>query len=172
MAPTPLAGAPELRAPRPFLVAARTGLLLGVCSAASLTVFMLMLRHFVPLEHWGASAAGSLGHLSSMALFVFAAITTPLFETVIGQLIPIELARYFGAKALVCVLTGGAVFGLGHFVNGGVVHGIAAFLAGSIFSYGYVRSRHAGAAAAYLAAATAHGVHNAVLLFIVSRFVD
>jgi hypothetical protein len=106
--------------------------------------------------------------LSQITLFFVAVVFTPFFETIAGQVIPIEFARNFRANKLVCIILGGTVFGLGHYLNGGIIHGLSAFFGGTVFSFGYVMLRWAGIRPAFIVAATAHAVQNAALLFVIA----
>ncbi len=158
------------RVDRPLRTAMLLGVLLGICGALLSAMFLLVLQRFVPMERWGANAAAGLATMGKPVFLFMAIVYAPLFETFLGQVIPIELARRVGASHLTCVLLGGSVFGLGHFVNGGLVHGIAAFLSGIFFSLAYAALRAAGARASFLAAASAHATQNAMLLLILAPF--
>jgi hypothetical protein len=156
------------RGEKPHLVAATLGLFLGLFGTLFSLTFLTILQRFLPIARWGNSAASGLTDIGPIALFLVAVLFAPAFETFVGQAVPIEVARRFCANRFVCVILGGAVFGLGHFLNGGLVHGISTFFGGIVFSFGYVTLRWAGVFPAFIAASTAHAVQNATLLFIIA----
>lgn len=155
-------------AQRPVLAAlglgAGMGLLASVCS-----VFVLGLAlQLLPPEQWGNSAASSLDGLGPGRIFVLAVLFAPVVETLLGQVLPVELAQRLGAAPLACVLLSGVVFGCGHLVNGGLVHALTASFSGAVFACAYVALRWLGIGPAFLAAATAHAVQNGAILYIVA----
>lgn len=153
---------------RPRLEAAGIGTVLGLFNTAFTLAVVAGVQHVLPVNQWGKSAAAHLFHMGPISIFFLAVVFTPLFETLIGQLMPIECARRLRATKVVCIILGGAVFGLGHYLNGGILHGIASFFAGTVFSFGYVMQRSAGLGPAFIVSATAHAVHNATLLFVLA----
>jgi hypothetical protein len=153
---------------RPYCGAALLGIFLGVFGVLFSLLFITVLLRFLPMEQWGKSAAAGLTNLSSSWIFLIAVVYAPIFETFLGQMIPIELARRFRAHQVVCVILSGIVFGCGHFLNGGLVHGISTFLLGMVFASGYVTMRWAGIGPAFIASSTAHAVQNGTLIFIIA----
>ena len=155
-------------AKRPNIAAAKIGMILGIFGTILCLVFLAAVQRFLPIAQWGKSAASNLAELSQVALFFVAVVFAPVFETFVGQVIPIEFARHFRANKFIGIILGGTVFGLGHLLNGGVLHGLSAFIGGTVFSLGYVTFRQVGICPAFIAAATAHAVQNATLLFVIA----
>lgn len=119
-------------------------------------------------SHWGRSAADGLSGMSDGSLFLLAVLLVPAFETLVGQCLPIEIARRMRVGAVGCVWISAALFGGGHFANGGIAHGVTTFVAGSVFAFGYVLVRHLGFWMSCVTAAMAHAMHNAILLFVLT----
>jgi hypothetical protein len=153
---------------RPLRAALYTGFATGIVSALTSVVVLTILHFLLPPWLWGPSAATSLGSLSVTALFVMAVIVGPVFETVLGQVLPIEIVRGLGATAVICITLSALAFAVGHYVNGGVAHGTAAFFSGGWFACAYVCMRSRGLWTAFATASTAHATHNAVLLSIIA----
>ena len=152
---------------RPFLGAAALGACLGILGTCCSMLLLSLSLRLLPPELWGNSAASSLAGLGPGAIFFFAVLYGPLFETLVGQLVPIEIAHRLGAQPLVCVLLSGFLFGWGHYANGGLVHGISTFFGGLVFACAYVALRWIGVGPAFIAASTAHAVHNMMVLFVI-----
>ncbi|OYT92306.1 MAG: hypothetical protein CFE43_09495 [Burkholderiales bacterium PBB3] len=156
---------------RPVLGAISSGLWLAMLSLAVSVLTLLFLSLVLPREDWGASAGSGLGALSAGLLFFVAILWVPVFETLLGQVVPVEVANRFGGSALVCIIISAAVFGLGHYVNGGLAHGVASLSTGLVFAGSYLLARPSGIFPAFVAAFTTHAAHNFMLLFVVASFV-
>jgi hypothetical protein len=156
---------------KPVLGPCLMGILLGLLGTLVAVLFIGTMQMTLPREQWGNSAAAGVSGLSQSALFFFAVILIPIFETFVGQVIPIEIARRLRANWAVSILISAIVFGCGHYLNGGLVHGISAFLGGAVFASGYVTVRWVGFWSGFLTAYTAHAVQNAMLLFVIARLV-
>jgi membrane protease YdiL (CAAX protease family) len=149
----------------------RSALALGTCLGVAGTLCVLcvstVVLQFFPPELWGHSAADGLARLTPVGVFLAAVIYAPVVETVLGQVLPIEAAHRLGAPPLACVLLSALVFACGHYLNGGLAHGMTSFFSGMLFACAYVNMRWAGIAPAVLAAATAHAVQNGTVLFLI-----
>lgn len=156
---------------KPLVGAGLLGSLLGLVGTLVSMLFIGTMLALLPREQWGNSAAAGLTGLSQGAFFFVAVVFTPMLETVMGQVMPIEFARRFGANWAVCILASAIVFGFGHYWNGGLVHGISAFLGGAVFASGYVAVRRVGFWSGLIAAYIAHATQNAMLLFVVAPLV-
>lgn len=141
-------------------------LVVGICSSVIAIPWGLGLEYFVPKNRWGDSAANGLASMSLAMVFFAGVIFAPLFETLVGQALPIELAKKFTDSKAIMIAVSGAVFGVGHYVNGGVVHGLSALLHGSLFAYSFVVARKSGFRYSFASAALTHAVHNAIVLSI------
>jgi hypothetical protein len=144
-----------------------SGCCFGVASALVGMLCLAMMEAFLPKALWGTSAAASIAGLSNGGLFFVAVLWIPFFETFIGQLLPIEVSRRIGLNRVFCVLVSAATFALGHYLNGGLAHGISTFFGGAIFSSAYMTMRAYGYWPAYLSSCTAHMTHNCLFLFVV-----
>lgn len=156
---------------KPVLGPCLMGILLGLLGTLVAILFIGTMLMTLPRELWGSSAAAGVSGLSQITLFFIAVILIPICETFVGQVIPIEFARRLCANWAVSILISAIVFGCGHYLNGGLVHGISAFLSGTVFASGYVTVRRVGFCSGFLTAYTAHAVQNAMLLFVVARLV-
>lgn len=144
------------------LVGASVSLVSVVSSVVIISVVLLL-----PKETIGPSAAASLSSQSAFVVFFLVVLFVPLYETLIAQLIPLELSRLARLNDLGCILVAGAVFGLGHYLNGGVLHGISALLGGSLFAFSYMILRPWGYLPAFWASYVAHVTHNGLMLYAV-----
>ena len=151
----------------PYRVASLVGASVSVVSTVSSVVIISVMPLLLPKETLGPSAATGLLSQNAFVVFLLAVLFVPLFETLIAQLMPLELSRLAKLNDLGCILIGGAVFGLGHYVNGGVLHGISALLAGSLFALSYVTLRPWGYLPAFCASYVAHAAHNGLMLYAV-----
>ncbi|RFP14563.1 MULTISPECIES: type II CAAX prenyl endopeptidase Rce1 family protein [unclassified Duganella] len=141
----------------------------GVSFACSMLV-LLALKVFLPLAQWGAnSGAGALNASLGMQIMV-ALVWAPLFETLLGQLLPQEVLRRFSVKPVFCIATGSVMWALGHYLNGGIAHGLVALFAGAMFSFIYLRYRSYGVAVSYWMTTVAHLTQNALVLVAASYF--
>jgi hypothetical protein len=115
----------------------------------------------------GANAAAEMLTRPEPWLFLSAVLVIPAIETVVAQLVLIELMRWVRIPGILCVLTSAAVFGLGHYVNGGLGHGAVSFVGGLVFSYAYIAQRTNSSGKAFACAWCAHACHNFIVLYIV-----
>lgn len=153
---------------RPYCSAAALGACLGILSVCCALLVLGVLLQWLPPEQWGESAASGLARLSQGMVFFLTVLYAPVIESFMAQLVPIELARRLGAHPAVCVLLSGLVFGYGHYSNGGLAHGITTFFSGLVFGSAYLAPRRVGVSAGFLAASSAHAVHNLLLLFVIA----
>ena len=138
---------------------------LASVSATLVTFGFLVLS--VGRERLGANAAAEILTRSEPWLFLSAVLVIPAIETVVAQLVLIELMRWVRTPAILCVLTSAAAFGLGHYVNGGLGHGAVSFVGGLVFSYAYIAQRANSFGKAFACAWCAHACHNFIVLYIV-----
>lgn len=152
---------------QPYRFAFFAGTVIGTTSAVLGVVgISLMLILFNP-EVLGPSAAAHLSSLDPVALFFYGVLITPFVETLIAQLLPMELAKSLGLDELACVIIGAIIFGSGHYVNGGIGHGIGGLIAGVLFTLSYVIMRPWGYLPAFWASYTAHSLNNMLMLYAV-----
>lgn len=142
------------------------GLTLSLVSAPLACIALGLLQLAFAREVLGGAAAQKLIGQPGWYIFFAAIVFAPLFETVVGQILPIELARRVGASDQVCILVSATLFSLGHLYSGGLANAVATFLGGGVFAYAYVSVRERGVGAGYIASVCAHGGHNALLIYI------
>ncbi|MES2073912.1 MAG: CPBP family intramembrane glutamic endopeptidase [Pseudomonadota bacterium] len=149
------------------------GVLAGLANLALLFMIISLLK-LLPPELMGQSAAKAVfdANPNPFALFFSIVIFAPLFETLLAQLAPIEIARKLGARKVICVILSAFLFGLGHFLNGGLGHGLTTFCAGLVFAALYVNMRDEGPAASYWVTCIAHATNNFCMFFVILFFPD
>lgn len=88
---------------------------LGGCINLSINFSVIALLRLLPPDILGKSAAQDLfaGTQSTGALFFSMVVFAPLFETMLAQWLPIEIARKLGAGKNLCILLSAFLFGLG-----------------------------------------------------------
>lgn len=139
-----------------------------VCLALALAAFALFTPHQL-----GGSAAASLEGASTALVFWTVVAWAPLFETVPGQWLPIELLLRIKVPSAYCLLASAALFSLGHMMSGaGILHASVTFIAGCTFAACYLAARGMGPGPAYVAAASAHACSNGLLLCLSLLFPD
>jgi len=153
---------------RPYRAAAALGACLGIVGTLCTLCVIGVVLQFLPPEQWGHSAAAGLGRFGPAWIFLIAVVYAPVVETLLAQVLPMELAHRLGAPSSACVLLSGLVFACGHYLNGGLAHGMTTFFGGMILACAYVAMRWAGVGPAVLAAGTAHAVQNGTVLFVLA----
>ncbi|MFZ6676238.1 type II CAAX prenyl endopeptidase Rce1 family protein [Undibacterium sp. Xuan67W] len=63
---------------------------------------------------------------SAISLIFFVILFFPLFETLIVQLITIEILRKLSISSFICIAVSSILFSFGHYANGGLAHGLTA----------------------------------------------
>jgi membrane protease YdiL (CAAX protease family) len=143
----------------------------GVICALISTVSILLIFRLIPESIRGGSAAAYLANISAGWIFLVAVIFAPIFETLLGQVLPIELARRLGFGVTACVLISACSFSLGHVANGaGLGHALGTFIGGLVVASCYAWVRTAGWCSSYVASATAHATNNFLLIYLVDAF--
>lgn len=96
-------------------------------------------------------------------VFLNAVIWAPVFETLVGQVLPVGISRKFTARRAVWVIAGGMTFALGHVLGGGeLLQSAVTFFYGCFFSAIYVAWLPTGIAkAAFGVAVVQAGRRNA-----------
>lgn len=153
----------------PYTGALAIGSCLGMVSAIAGIACLFAMRALLPKALWGPSAAASMTEFSNAGFFLLGVVCVPFIETFMGQLLPVEICRRIGLNRAMCVLASAIVFALGHFLNGGLAHGIAALVGGSVFAGAYVIVRAGGYLPSCLSAYTAHMTHNFLLFYVAAR---
>lgn len=120
-----------------------------------------LLHQLLPPPPNHMAAAGRILSSPNWFSIAFAALLwAPVFETIIGQLIPIELLRRFNASHAVILITCGVIFGAGHYVSNGLIHGLRTVVSGVLLAELYCRYRKHSMGRSYLAVVLAHSFTN------------
>ncbi|MTV41151.1 hypothetical protein [Duganella radicis] len=91
-------------------------------------------------------------------------IWAPIFETIIGQVIPVAIFKFFTTKKSLWIVGAGLVFSIGHVFGGaGITQFVITLGYGLIFSASYVYWCSTGTLVATIAVAVMHFANNAVV---------
>ncbi|MFZ6659119.1 hypothetical protein [Undibacterium sp. TJN19] len=129
--------------------------------------------HFLPPSLLGklASAKYFNSKPSVLSIILFAICLVPIFETFLAQQFVIELSKKLGATPFFCGVFSASVFGLGHYINGGLAHGITALLSGLLLAYVYLLYREQGIGQSFIVTAFAHAINNTWVV-IMSSYIE
>ena len=158
---------PALLARRPWTASVRLGLCLSLLSMPASLGTAALAAVLLPEGWFGESAAKSVGELGPWGFLLLGVLLLPAWETLIGQCLPIELMHRLRAAPLACIIASATLFGAGHWIGGGLGHGLATFTSGSVFALAYWLCRPAGCRYAATAAYAAHAAHNFLAWFVV-----
>lgn len=165
---------PALReriARQPRRMALLIGLSFGTASATLLSLILLVPMQFIDRMEAGPTTASFLLDHGFWYMLFASVVFGPLWETVIGQVLPLEVCRRLRLDIRYSVLASAVSFALLHALAGaGWVQTFMTLIAGGLMAGAYMAVRGAAFSAAYLAAATTHAVSNGVLLFLVAPF--
>lgn len=140
---------------------------IGVVSAALLMLFSSLLFALLGRANMGELAAKAVFERGWIATCFAAIIWAPLWETLIAQLIPFSLLRWFGAPRSIAVFGSAALFSAGHMASGGGIgQGMVTFVGGLLFASLFAANGDAGLGRASLFTATAHVTNNALLVLL------
>ena len=131
-------------------------------------------KALLPPQYWGAHTglARFQREMSLPLLLFWVVIYSPILETFLGQLLPLEILRRFGVKQPLSIFIGSILWGIVHYLSGGLLHAIVALGSGAMFSLVYLRYREPGVAPAYTTTALARAVNNSLLLIAVAYGFD
>ncbi len=131
-------------------------------------------KALLPPQYWGAHTglARFQREMSLPLLLFWVVIYSPILETFLGQLLPLEILRRFGVKQPLSIFIGSILWGIVHYLSGGLLHAIVALGSGAMFSLVYLRYREPGVAPAYATTALARAVNNSLLLIAVAYGFD
>lgn len=152
---------------RPYRFASLIGVNLGVVSAVLGMVAISLMSGLLPREILGQSAAAPLSNVGTLGILLLGVFLIPFCETFTAQLLPLELAKMIGFRNSACIAVGAIVFGVGHYLNGGLGHGLCATIGGALFATGYMAMRPWGYFPAFWASYIAHSLNNFLLLYMV-----
>lgn len=152
---------------RPYRYASVVGVAVGLLSAIVGASVACLLWANLPRETLGPSAAADMSKIGQWNMLLMGVFFVPFWETFIAQLLPLELGKMAGFNDAACAALGAVVFGAGHYLNGGLGHGICSTISGALFSTGYITMRACGYLPAFWTSYVAHAANNFLLLFVV-----
>jgi membrane protease YdiL (CAAX protease family) len=152
---------------RPYRYACVVGAAAGLVSAVIGASVACLLWTTLPREILGPSAAADMSKIRQWNMLLMGVFFIPFWEMFIAQLLPLELAKMARFNDAACVALGAVVFGAGHYLNGGLGHGICSAISGALFSTGYMAMRACGYLPAFWTSYVAHAVNNFLLFFVV-----
>ena len=152
-------------ATHPMRSAMRLGLCVGAVIFLICMLMLLVAEALFSPQQLGDSASESLKGASTATIFWMAVVWAPLFETLIGQWLPLEVLRRYRVRAGFGLLISAALFSLFHIMGGsGILHACMTFIGGGILSASYLTARSMGLVPAYVAVATAHACVNGLIM--------
>ena len=158
----------------PVLQLALAGLGWGLLTCMLCFAILFLTKWLLPPEYWGAhTGLAKFKREMSLPLLVFwVVIYSPILETFLGQLLPLEILKRLGAGRQLSIFLGAILWGIVHFISGGLLHAIVALGSGAMFSFVYLRYREPGVAAAYTTTAFARACNNIAILVAVFYGLD
>ena len=158
----------------PVLHQALAGLGWGLLTCVLCFAILFLTKWLLPPEYWGAhTGLSKFKREMSLPLLVFwVVIYSPILETFLGQLLPLEILKRLGASRHLSIFLGAILWGIVHCISGGLLHAIVALGSGAMFSFVYLRYRDPGVAAAYTTTAFARACNNIAILVAVFYGLD
>jgi len=104
--------------------------------------------------------------LDLIEIFVYMVIMTPFFETVIFQVLPIELFQKIKWSKMFTIVICAIIFAMAHAWDYGFVYALLVIPMGLLFAVYYVVLRERGRVLAILSVSLIHGILNLVSFFI------
>ena len=158
----------------PVLQQALAGLAWGLLTCVLCFVILYLTKWLLPPEYWGAhTGLAKFKREVSLPMLVFwVVIYSPILETFLGQFLPLEILRRFGISRQLSIFIGAVLWGIVHFISGGLLHAIVALGSGAMFSFVYLRYRAPGVAAAYATTAFSRACNNIAILVAVFYGLD
>ena len=158
----------------PVLQQALAGLGWGLLTCVLCFVILYLTKWLLPPEYWGAhTGLAKFKREVSLPMLVFwVVIYSPILETFLGQFLSLEILRRFGISRQLSIFIGAVLWGIVHFISGGLLHAIVALGSGAMFSFVYLRYRAPGVAAAYTTTAFSRACNNIAILVAVFYGLD
>ena len=131
-------------------------------------------KALLPPQYWGVHTglARFQREMSLPLLLFWVVIYSPILETFLGQLLPLEILRRFGIGQPLSIFIGAILWAIVHFISGGLLHAIVALGSGAMFSFVYLRYRGPSVAVAYATTAFARACNNIAILVAVFYGLD
>jgi len=168
-------GAGRARGPRPPVLRHALGALAWAAMTFAVCFLILVVaKWLLPPQYWGVhTGLARFQREMSLPLLVFwVVIYSPILETFLGQLLPLEILKRLRVSERLSVAAGAVLWFVVHYLSGGLLHGIVALGSGAMFSLVYLRYRTPGVAAAYSTTALARACNNILLLIAVAYGLD
>ncbi|CAM2753139.1 type II CAAX prenyl endopeptidase Rce1 family protein [Janthinobacterium lividum] len=158
----------------PVLQLALAGLGWGLLTCMLCFAILFLTKWLLPPEYWGAhTGLSKFKREMSLPLLVFwVVIYSPILETFLGQLLPLEILRRQGASRQLSIFIATILWAIVHFISGGLLHAIVALGSGSMFSFVYLRYRGPSVAVAYATTTFARACNNIAILVAVFYGLD
>ena len=153
---------------------ALAGLGWGLLTCALCFAILAVTKALLPPQYWGASIGlARFKREMSLPLLVFwVVIYSPILETFLGQLLPLEILKRVGAGRRLSIVLGAIFWGVVHYLSGGLLHAIVALGSGAMFSFVYLRYREPGVAVAYATPTFSRACNNIAILVAVFYGLD
>jgi hypothetical protein len=158
----------------PVLQLALAGLGWGLLTCMLCFAILFLTKWLLPPAYWGAhTGLAKFKHEMSLPLLVFwVVIYSPILETFLGQLLPLEILKRLGASRQLSIFIGALLWAIVHFISGGLLHAIVALGSGAMFSFVYLRYRAPGVAVAYATTTFSRACNNIAVLVAVFYGLD
>lgn len=126
----------------------------------NLAIDILVIPFLVMFAALGVDYVSS--NLSSAEFFIIAIILAPIIETLLGQMLPILIARRFTKSSLIIIIISALVFALPHCTKN-VTKFLPAFPAGIIYAFTFLHWLEKSKTKAYWITCAAHCLYNLIL---------
>src|SRR5450830_2085528 len=158
----------------PVLKLALAGLGWGVLTCLLCFVILTLTKWLLPSQYWGAhTGLAKFKREMSLPLLVFwVIIYSPILETFLGQLLPLEILKRMRVNRQWSIFISAILWAIVHFISGGLLHGIVALGSGAMFSFVYLRYRAPGVAVAYATTTFSRACNNIAILVAVFYGLD
>ncbi len=153
---------------QPYRYALGVGVGIGLLGTVSVALVAYLLQLLLPRTILGPSAATAFANFGPWSMLLMGVFLIPFVETFIAQLLPLELGRLARLNDVTCIALGAMAFGAGHYMSGGLAHGVCSATAGALFATGYMAMRPWGYFPAFWASFVAHALNNFIFLFVIA----
>lgn len=141
----------------------------GVGALISVLLLLLSWLMFAVLgtANMGGLAGAPIFESGWMQTFFAAVVWAPLFETLIGQLIPIAVLTWLGSRNSIVIVASAVLFSAGHVVaGGGLAQGFVSLVAGLCFANIFAANMRRSLARAFVLTAISHATSNGLALLL------
>lgn len=139
----------------------------GGIAAAILLLLSSLVFALIGPANVGSLAAAPVFKIGWFFTILAAVIWAPLWETLIGQIIPISLLTSLNARPSIAIVSSATLFSAGHIAyGGGIGQGMVTFAAGLLFASLFAANARPGIGRASLFTGAAHATNNALLILL------